>query len=187
MLTRLSIAAIVLSGAAFAVPITYTATLSGTNEIPANGSTATGSTQVTIDTAAHTLAVIVNWSGLTGGAATAGHIHCCSPTGSNVGVAVGFTSLPNTSSATYFQTFDTIFVATYSASFVTNFGSGTIAGAEAALAAGLASGQAYVNLHNATFPGGEIRGNLALVPEPSSYILTASALALLLYRRRRSE
>ena len=38
---------------------------------------------------------------------------------------------------------------------------------EVGLDSGLDAGTAYSNIHNATFPGGEIRGNLAAVPEPS--------------------
>jgi hypothetical protein len=46
---------------------------------------------------------------------------------------------------------------------------------------------AYVNIHNATFPGGEIRGQLDLAPEPTSLLLvgTSALGALRLLRRRR--
>jgi hypothetical protein len=62
---------------------------------------------------------------------------------------------------------------------------GTPAGAEAALAAALAAGEAYLNIHSSTFVGGEIRGFLTLVPEPSSVaiVLVGGALAWSIRRR----
>ena len=46
-------------------------------------------------------------------------------------------------------------------------GGGWVAGAEAALAAALMDGKAYLNIHTAFAPGGEIRGFLVpSVPEP---------------------
>lgn len=39
---------------------------------------------------------------------------------------------------------------------------GTVAGAEAALANGFASGTSYLNVHSTTFPGGEIRSFFAV-------------------------
>ncbi len=154
--------------------IRYTTTLSGANEVPANASTATGFATVDYDDALNTLLVHVEWSGLTT-PATAGHIHCCTPPGANVGVAIGFSGLANALSGVYDRLFDLSLAATYSGGFLTASG-GTAAGAQAALAAGLAAPdhRAYVNIHNQRFPGGEIRG--ALVPEPGVLALTLAAL-----------
>lgn len=44
----------------------------------------------------------------------------------------------------------------------------------------------YVNLHNADFPGGAIRGQLSAVPEPAAVTLLAAALGLLGWLRRRA-
>ena len=49
--------------------------------------------------------------------------------------------------------------ASYNPAFVTAHG-GTAASAAAALLAGLEAGQAYLNIHTTTHPGGEIRGFL---------------------------
>ena len=65
--------------------------------------------------------------------------------------------------------------ATCTAGFVAGNG-GTTADARAALIAGLGVGTAYFNVHSQTFPGGEIRGFLAPVHEPSSYALMGLGL-----------
>lgn len=148
--------------------------LVGTNEVPPNGSPATGF--VFMSLSGNTLSLTLNWSGLIGGNVSAGHIHCCTAPGTNVGVAVGFGGLPASTSGSYANTFDLTNVATYTGTFVTNFGGGTVAGAQAALVAGLNAGTAYVNLHNATFPGGEIRANVAVVPEPASMVMLGFGL-----------
>ena len=48
---------------------------------------------------------------------------------------------------------------------------------EAALAAGLNAGQAYLNIHTSNFPGGEIRG--FLTPEPTTTLLLGAGLVAL--------
>jgi hypothetical protein len=106
------------------------------------------------------------FSGLTA-PASAAHIHCCGPIGVNEPVAVPFTGFPSATGGTYNQTFDLSLLSTYNAAFVTANG-GTLASAEAAFLAGINSGQTYANIHNSVFPGGEIRGQLAAVPEPTT-------------------
>ena len=51
-----------------------------------------------------------------------------------------------------------------------------------ALIAGLEAGLAYVNIHNAEFPGGEIR---ARIPEPMTLALAALGLGIAGLARRR--
>ena len=131
------------------------------------------------------LSVNETYSGLVGGPAAAAHIHCCVPVGVNAGVAVPFTGFPGTTSGTYMQTFDLTLASTYTASFVTASG-GTAALAEAALIAGLNAGQTYANIHDAVYPGGEIRGQLAAVPEPTTAGLLLLGLAPLLMMARRA-
>lgn len=162
----------------------YEGIMLGSNENPQNTSTATGFTSVMIS--GDLMTVDVTWSGLTGGLPGAAHIHCCIDPGTNVGVAVGFPEFPSLLAGTYTRTFDLLDETIYTAGFRNNFGGGTAAGAKAALIAGLDAGRAYSNIHNMQFGGGEIRANLAAIPEPSTAILGGAGLCLVLgYIRRK--
>lgn len=169
----------VLTGAAQAGIITYESTLAP--EVP--GATGSGFVTVTYDSAALTLLVEADWTGLSG-VTTIAHIHCCtaSPSVGNIAVAVTPGTLPGfpagVTSGTYLsQLLNLADVSTYTAGFVTNFGGGSAAGAEAALIAGMTSGTAYFNIHTVTNPGGEIRGFLQQVPEPTTLALLGLGLA----------
>ena len=186
---RLIIAVCALSLPAFADSIIYTADLTGANESPATASPATGFAEVTIDTVAQTMLVDVTFSGLVAND-TAAHIHCCVAPGGNAGVATVvpfFTGFPiGVTSGTYDHLFDLTDPGTYNPAFITANG-GTVAGAEGTLLAGLASDEAYLNIHSTTYPGGEIRGFLVATPEPgteSLLLLGTIALAMALVRRQ---
>ena len=52
----------------------------------------------------------------------------------------------------------------------------------------LLAGMFYSNVHTTNFPGGEIRGQLVAVPEPSTYAIAGAAmLGLVILRRKRSK
>src|SRR2546430_10646099 len=162
----------------------------GNFESPPTGSPGTGFAQVTIDTAANTMDVMVTFSGLTSGT-TASHIHCCIAPGGNAGVATTtptFTGFPSgVTSGTYDHTFDMSLATSYNPAFVTANG-GTVVSAEAALLGGLSAGDAYLNIHTTAFPNGEIRGFLHAVPEPSTWammILGFAGIGFMAYRRSR--
>ena len=111
--------------------VTYTATLSGSEEVPPTTSKGIGTADVTYDTGMKKLTWKVTFSGLTG-PATAAHFHGPAAHGANADVAAPIpgTTSPLTGSATL----------------------------TAAQEADLAAGKWYVNVHTAANKGGEIRG-----------------------------
>jgi hypothetical protein len=185
----LAICALLAAAAASAAPVTYTGTLSGAAENPPVPSPATGSTVVVFDIAAHTLTVNMTFSGLLG-TTTASHIHCCTllPNSGNAGVATEtptFNGFPlGVSSGSYSMSYDTSLASSWSPTFLSNNG-GTTAGAEAAFGAGLASGEAYLNIHTNLYSAGEIRGFLAPVPEPGTWAMLLLGIPAVLGLRRR--
>ena len=168
-----------LTSVGFAAPITFTGLLSGANENPATGSPGTGSAIVTYDSATHMLSVDVTFSGL-GTGTIASHIHCCVLPNGNATVATTVPTFPGfplgVTSGSYVHTLDLTLGSSFNPAFVASNG-GTDAAAEAALAAGLADGMAYLNIHTTEFPNGEIRGFLQAIPEPTSGMLVIVALA----------
>jgi hypothetical protein len=113
---------------------TYEASLSAAQEVPPTASAGSGQAEVQYNRDNGMLSWRVTYTGLTG-TATAGHIHGPAAPGANAGVLVPFT----------------------------NVASAPITGEKQITpqqAAQLESGQWYVNLHTARYPGGEIRGQL---------------------------
>ena len=170
-----------------ATPITYKASLDGIQTVPPTGSLATGFATITADSATHLLTFDLSWSNLAANPSGL-HIHCCALIGANGTLAINFQGFPAATSGVYVQTVDLTVSTLYNAMFLTLHG-GTAAQAEADLLAGLASGNAYIDINNPAFGAGEIRGQLAAVPEPSTALLLVTGLAsvaALHYKRRRS-
>jgi hypothetical protein len=163
--------------------------LSGPNEFPPNASPGTGFTQVDFDTTLHTMRVQVTFSGLTG-TTSAAHIHSPipdPPANPLAGVATqlpSFTGFPlGVTAGVMDQTFDLTLASSWNPTYITNNG-GTPASAETAFLSQVAAGKAYLNIHTSTFGGGEIRGFLTPVPEPTAVaLLAAGAVGLILGRR----
>jgi len=113
----------------------FTGALAGSQEVPANASAATGNVAMLLDKITNEVFVVGSFSGLTA-AASAGHIHG-GAAGTNGGAVVTLS--------------------------VTTAISGTLTGSavvRSSFADSLVLGFGYINLHNSSFPGGEIRGQL---------------------------
>ena len=147
--------------------VSYDVLLSAAQAIPGNGSPAVGSATVTVDDALNTVFVNLTFSGLIGGSAIAAHIHCCSAPTGTAPVVIQFTGFPNATSGSY---------------------ASLLPGVSAASIAGIEAGLAYLDIHTAMFPAGEIRGNIgtrvAAVPEPGVIALFGLGLAALAGLRR---
>jgi hypothetical protein len=149
-------------GTAQAVDFQYTATLNGAAENPPNAATGTGVGLFTLDGSLFTYDV--SYSGLTG-TPTAAHIHGPALPSANAGVVFGINPDGSLTAAAgrYFGT----------------------ANLTAPQIEALNDGLWYVNIHSASFPGGEIRGQVTVVPEPSTVVLGVLGTGGLLLLRRR--
>ena len=165
--------------AAYAIPVTFLGNLTGGNEIPPVDSLTTGLATVVLDATAQTLQINATFSGLTSNTSAA-HIHCCAPLGTNAGVATTVPAFPGfplgVTAGTYSSAvFDLTQPTIYNPAFVT--AQGGLIQAEAALIAGIENGTTYLNIHTGNFPGGEIRGQLEPVPEPTTLLLLGTTMA----------
>ena len=146
--------ALVLFGSASlcsAQAVSYSATLTGANEVPANASVNKGATFVSVDAATG----VVTWNTtatIAAGSVTGHHIHR-GAAGTNGPVVVNF-------SGTYSGTVTaTTALAAEIVGNPTNF---------------------YVNLHTAAFPGGEIRAQLAAFPVGGAVPTISTSVLVLL-------
>ena len=146
----------------------FATTLSGANETVPNASTATGVGNLTLSGDQNSISLFLGWTGLNGGPATGAHIHCCALPGANGPVAIDF-GPPAATTGSLTRTYDLTLLSTYAGGFLSANG-GTAVSARTAFLAGLTSGRTYFNVHNAQFPGGEIRGQLAVaIPEAATW------------------
>lgn len=179
------ILAVTLVAAGLALPLVagattkvYTLNLNGAQEFPANLSPAAGSAQITVDDTADTISFVLTAFTLQGSFMNA-HIHGQALPGSNAGVVFGLLSNADAAGPVMVGSF----VIPNSYALV-----GSNKAASAADAINAAPWMYYVNLHTNAYPGGEIRGQLAPVPEPSTYAMLLAGLGVVGFlagRRRR--
>jgi hypothetical protein len=179
--------AVVLALPSHAAVFLWYGDLTGGQEIPPAATTADGFGSVRFDDVSNILTLYVGWQGLTGPGVQA-HIHCCvaTPPG-NVGIALDLwlTADPRPASGVYFAEYDLDSQNPFRAAFTTANGGTALSAMQALMTAMNADqGRSYYNIHTAVFPGGEIRGNLAPIPEPASVVAMISGLGLLLLRKR---
>ncbi|MDX2035431.1 MAG: CHRD domain-containing protein [Isosphaeraceae bacterium] len=157
------------------------ARMSGPAEAPPNTSPGAGLAFVTLDDVARTMRIQADFWGLQGNT-TVAHIHgpTASPFTGTAGVMTPVPTFPGfpggVKSGSYDRTFDLSLASSYNPSFVT--ASGGLPQAEQRLVNAILSGRAYLNIHSTVFPGGEIRGFFAPVPEPAT--LASAAIGGLL-------
>jgi hypothetical protein len=193
-----ALVAAVAGGRAQAQTVSLAAALSGDQEVrpglPPVVTSASGFGTLTYNQGLGTIVVNLRVQGLTGTTVGVGpgggpgHVHFGLP-GMNGGIVIPVTSAPigaTSFDVTQSYTFASLLgfgVAAADVATLTTQLNGLV-GASVGTPAGL-----YFNVHTTTYPGGEIRGNLAVVPEPSTYVLMAGGLTLLggvAARRRRT-
>ncbi|WP_221029354.1 fasciclin domain-containing protein [Actomonas aquatica] len=126
--------------AAHYTPIRFVAELSGDNEVPAVSTDATGTAELWLYPETNTYTLSVTTTGLSG-AITGSHIHEAAA-GSNGAVAIGLGDFSSYTAA------------------AGGFYAGTFSGDYDGDLEALLAGEAYVNIHTAINPGGELRGQL---------------------------
>lgn len=166
----------VTTSPAMAAMITATATLDGLQEVPPNASTATGTATFTIDDVTGDYTYSMDVDGIDAFAINAGlaggiHIHQA-PVGLNGPIVINVASDRTSLTIPAFGMF----------SFTA---AGTVGDVNAIVTA-LTAGDLYINVHTEDYPGGEIRGQLAVIPLPGAFLLFGSALVGLMGISRRS-
>ena len=142
--------ALSLAPAAHALIYDKVVPMSASQEVPVNGSTATGTGIVRINTVSNTLDYNITYSGLSA-AETAAHIHGFAARGTNVGVLTPLPAgNPKIGTWTYLESQEPQILA----------------------------GQIYFNIHTSLNPGGEIRGQIDQVVEPVPATSPVGAIVL---------
>ena len=131
LLAGMATALMMVSAPALAETMTFKADMKGSSEVPPADSAATGSADVTLDTATKKLSWTVTSTGLSG-EATAAHFHGPADPGVNADPAVDISAAVAKGSA--------------------DISDQQIADLEA--------GKWYINIHTSKFPDGEIRGQV---------------------------
>ncbi len=176
------------AGTADAHIVVFAFNLSGASEAPPNLSAGIGSGFVTLDLDEVKMQVEATFSNL-GGTVTAAHIHAATsvPGVGTAGAATpSFVNFPiGATAGSYNQSFDLTVASSYDPAFIASSG-GTVSTALNSLIFAMEEQRAYLNIHTTAFPGGEVRGFLTAVPEPSSVVPMMFFAAAAAFRRRRA-
>ncbi len=134
LLALFGAASLLTALAAHAETVSFKGNLSGGAETPPKVTDGKGTATASLDTATKTLTYSIEYTGLTG-PATAAHFHGPADPGANAGVVVPFASPASPATGTT-----------------------TLTDAQMA---DLMAGKWYANVHTATNPAGEVRGQMA--------------------------
>ena len=151
------VAALALPGASRAATIDLVATIDGpqADAGAGTGSLGTGSATMTLLTLSNAFSWNISWAGLSG-PATFAHFHGPANPNQNAGVQVGIDTASPAMGATILSP---------------------------AQVADLLAGLWYINIHTEAEPGGEIRGQVLLAPEPSTLLMLLAGGGLLVCMR----
>jgi len=179
------LSSLALAAASHADILTFVATMTGAQETPPNASTGLGDALIHVDTVTLHVYGYVRWTGLTGGTPTGSHIHVGIPgTAGDVIYNYGVAGLVDDGIYKK-KVFDMQMVDLTKANTGGTGYNNTLQTPTQQIQNWFLQNHTYVNVHNATFPAGELRGQLQAVPEPAPMAaLGVSALALLRRRRR---
>jgi CHRD domain/PEP-CTERM motif len=153
-----------LGASASAAILTFEANLDGLQELPPNASPGFGFAELTLDTVSGFVAITNNgtYQDLLGNSTVVTLNDAM--IGSNGATIVSLTlDSPGTTTGTF-------------------SGSGTITAGQVT---DMINTNTYINIRSNVFPSGEIRGQLYVVPEPSSLLLAGSGIIGLLFVSRR--
>jgi CHRD domain/PEP-CTERM motif len=190
--TLLAYSALIMAASPAYAATTFTSRLSGLNEVPTpNNSAGTGVATAAFFNANNNIRLTGSFQNLTG-LSLLGHLHCCSSRTANGAQAIDFSENPGfqlgVQSGSFDLTYDLLNATTYTAAFLAASG-GTARGARDRLFGNLNNGLGYFNIHSTVFRGGELRGQLAGIPEPASWGMMIVGFGLIggkMRRRRQS-
>ncbi len=176
-------ALLALASASQADILTFTANLTGSQEVPGVSTNGFGDGFLQIDTATLAYSGYVRWQGLTG-TPTDSHIHVGVP-GTSGSVIYGYGVANTVADGAYTKK-------TFSGTLIdknpANPGGSGTSGLQTPtqqISNWFLAGKTYFNVHTSFVPSGEIRGQITPVPEPASMAaLGLGALGLLRRRRK---
>jgi len=175
LLPLIAVGLLALVQGSFAATEDFTVSLDGAQD-GGGGRQGSGSGTLTFDTSLNALTFNnIPWSGLSADS-TLSHIHGPALPGASTGVLYDLTP-------TYTQVGPGIRSGTFSGTLSLVDGTGNFTIAQQVLQ--LEGGQWYLNIHSAAFGGGEIRGQIIAVPEPSILALLGLGAGGLLWGWRR--
>ncbi len=153
-----AVLAVVAMGGTASAEEFFAAKLRSGNETPATlATTGTGIWGAVLDASETSLQFQLHYSGLEGGAPSAAHIHIGRPATTG-GVVIHFCGSGGTAPCPASP--GVVSGVLTSANVVAVAAQGVAAGDLAKVIEAMRRGDTYVNVHNATYPGGEIRGQV---------------------------
>ena len=176
----LVIGAVLASSVPASAALLFKADLDAAQEVNGSTSTAIGGATAFLNDAEDSLTILINFVGMELAEVTGAHLHAA-PAGANGGVVFGFIN-PDSDLDGDLETSALPGGGAIASVWDGNEGNATTLADQLDA---LKSDGIYINIHTADNPGGAIRGQLILIPEPASIGLMAIGLLTTLVRGRR--